>query len=100
MSSDQISILRQRMFVAHGVFHDAIAAYRAAQHTHAPAEVVSQAAVEFQVAGERLDRAISILLHHLHGVLRSEEGDAVAEQAQRFRDQLRAECHQLTEGQE
>lgn len=100
MLSDQIIALRQHMYVAHGVFYDAIAAYHTAQRDQAPAEVLSQTVATCRVAGEHFDQAISHVLHHLQGVLRSEEGDATAEQAQRFRDQLRVEYDQLTDGQE
>ncbi|HEU4324234.1 MAG TPA: hypothetical protein VFS21_13870 [Roseiflexaceae bacterium] len=96
MISDQIIALQQQMYVAHGTFHDAIVAYQTAQRTQAPAEVLFQALAKCQTEGEHFDQVISRLLHHLQGMPRSEEGEVIAAQAQHFRDQLRAESHQIT----
>lgn len=96
MISAQIIGLQQQMYVAHGAFYDAIAAYRAAQSSaQAPAEVLFQTLAACQTAGEHFDQTISRLLHHLQGMPRSEEGEVIAAQAQAFRDQLRATNNQL-----
>ena len=96
---NQLVLLQQQMYVAHGAFYDAIEAYRAAQTKQAPVDVLLQAIEVCQTNGERFELAISRVLHYLHGLLRTEERDMIAAQAQHFRDQLRAEYAQLTNGQ-
>jgi hypothetical protein len=95
MSSEYIKALTQQMYEAHGAFSDMVTVYQAARSKHVGTDALSQITLNYLAAGERLDQTISTLLHHLHGLLRSDVSDAAAEQAQEFRNVLHRELNLL-----